>query len=927
MIDAAQRDWLLSISPFIERVLAQQPDALDGLAQWRRVTPAEHYLPMLQQCLQDCSDEAAAQHQLRYWRQRWYAELAAADLLGLLSLADMLRQLSASADAFIIAAQHWLMPRLVARYGCPRDDQGNPQQLAVIGMGKLGGGELNFSSDIDLIFCYTSQGETDHPRKPIENSVFFTRLAQALVALLDTVTADGRVFRIDLRLRPFGQSGPLVASLAALEYYYQEQGRDWERYAMVKARLIGAEPAQQQELHSLLRPFVYRRYIDFSAIDSLRTMKQLISQESKRLGRLHNIKLGAGGIREIEFIAQVFQLIRGGQQRQLQTPSLYQAYAAIQELELLSADAVTELLESYGYLRKVEHVLQQIDDQQTQTLPTDALNQQRVATAMGTDWTTFLETIQQVMERVHQQFQQVIGQEVAEDEQIGPLQLLWQDMIDDETAQAILLEAGLAEADAASAWQQLHQFRQELRKRGSGPRGRKALARLLPILLQRTLASPQPLLLLTRWLQLLKKISSRTAYIELLLENQGAREQLIKLCGASEWLSQHLANYPLLLDELIVPQQLYQLPEYHQYPQLLDEYLLRIPEHESDLEAQMNAMRQARQVLQLKVAAADITGQLALMKVSDHLSYLAEAMISRVVSLAWQQLAEKYGTPPGRDITQTGFAVMAYGKLGGLELGYGSDLDLVFISDADYQQETTGSRPIEVQQFYLRLAQRVLHIFTTRTLIGTLYEVDLRLRPDGKSGLMVSRLATYASYLEQDAWTWELQALVRARPVYGTDAMQQQLRELRQQMLQRPRDAKQLRAEVIQMRAKMREHLLTTKAEQFDLKQGLGGITDIEFLVQYLVLRFSHEQPQLATYTDNIRILEQAAVCGVLKPVEAEQLIAAYLAFRAEVHRLALDNSVALTTRQFEPERAAVQRLWQQFLSDTDQDHPDSDAS
>lgn len=913
----AQQDWLCQVSPFIERVLQQQPDALQQLQQHGTITHAHSYLPQLTAALSTCSDEISAQQQLRWWRQRWYAEIAAADLLGWLPLEQALKHLTESADAFIIAAQQWLLPRFVERFGCPRDEQGEPQQLAVIGMGKLGGGELNFSSDIDLIFCYAQQGETDHARKPIENSVFFTRLAQALVALLDTVTADGRVFRVDLRLRPFGQSGPLVASLAALEYYYQEQGRDWERYAMVKARLIGATSQQQQELHSLLRPFVYRRYIDFSAIDSLRTMKQLITQESKRLGQRHNIKLGAGGIREIEFIAQVFQLIRGGQQRQLQTQSLYQAYAAISELELLSAQAVDELLESYGFLRKLEHVLQQIDDQQTQTLPTDSLNQQRVAQVMGSTWPQLLVQVEQVMARVHAQFREVIGNEVTDEEEIGPLQLLWQDMTDDDTGQAIIVEHGLSDTDASAAWQQIQQLRQELRKRGSGPRGRKAMAKLLPILLQRTFAGEQPLIVLERLLQLLKKISSRTAYIELLLENQGAREQLLKLCSASQWLSNHLANYPLLLDELIVPQQLYQLPEFQQYPQLLDEYLLRIPEHEHDLEAQMNALRQARQVLQLKVAAADITGQLALMKVSDHLSYLAEAMIARVVSLAWQQLVEKHGAPPGRDVTDTGFAVMAYGKLGGLELGYGSDLDLVFISDADYELATNGACPLEVQQFYLRLAQRVLHIFTTKTMIGTLYDVDLRLRPDGKSGLMVTRLSTYASYLQQDAWTWELQALVRARPVYGSVSMQQRLRAIRCELLQQQRDQQLLRNEVLQMRSKMREHLLQSRADQFDLKQGVGGITDIEFLVQYLVLRFSAQYPQLATHTDNIRILEQAAQCQLLTAAAAQQLMQAYLAYRGEVHRLALDNQAALTTKAFAAERAAVQQLWQQFFSDT----------
>ncbi|PWW10590.1 MULTISPECIES: bifunctional [glutamate--ammonia ligase]-adenylyl-L-tyrosine phosphorylase/[glutamate--ammonia-ligase] adenylyltransferase [Pseudidiomarina] len=919
MIDASA--FVASISPFIARTLEQQPQAIE----WRQqpgyphqvVLPApENYLTLVQQELQQCSDEGSAQRQLRQLRQRWYASLAAADLLQQISLADMLRHLSATADAFIIAAVQWLRPRLTERYGELLDSQGVPQQLYVIGMGKLGGGELNFSSDIDLIFCYPEQAETQHPRRPLEASVFFTKYAQALLALLDTPTADGRVFRIDLRLRPFGQSGPLVASMAALEYYYQEQGRDWERYAMVKARLIGASEVAQQQFSALLRPFVYRRYIDFSAIDALRKMKALITQETRRQGVRNNIKLGAGGIREIEFIAQVFQLIRGGQQRQLQTQSLYQAYAVIKQQQLLEPAVVDELLQSYEFLRKVEHVLQELNDEQTQTLPDQDDQQQAMAQVFKVSWPALVDRIDQAMQKVHQHFRAVIGATDEDDEEAGELQLLWQDMIEDDAAVAILIDAGLNAASAQQMWAHISQLRQEVRRRGSGPRGRQAMARLVPILIEQLLAYEDAEAVLERVLLVLRKIMSRTAYVELLVENKGAREQLLKLCRASSWLATQLAQYPLLLDELIDPQHLYQLPQLADYGRLVDEYLLRIPEQEADLEAQMDALRQARQVLQLRIAAADISGALPLMKVSDHLTYLAEAIIAKVVRLAWYQMAEKYGNPAGQDSDNMGFAVLAYGKLGGLELGYGSDLDLVFIADADYSGVTQGPREIENQQFYLRLAQRILHLLTTRTMVGVLYDTDMRLRPSGKAGLLVTRLDTYAKYLAEDAWTWELQALVRARPVFGREEIRQQLIQLRLQRLCQKRSEDELREQVVSMREKMREHTkLAVNEQEFDLKQGYGGITDIEFLVQYLTLRYAHDYPELATYTDNIRILETAGQLNLMPTEQAQQLIETYIRLRELSHQLALAEQSSKTHQDVSAARAVVETAWQQWLA------------
>ncbi len=906
---------VVKLSPFIARIVAQQPDAIQWRGEQVKLPELDSYLPTLNAALASCTSELEAHRVVRQQRQRWYASLAAADLLEQLSVKAMLQHLSKCADAFIEASLTWLQPRFNDKFGTPRNESGEVQPLLVIGMGKLGGGELNFSSDIDLIFCYPEQGETDHPTRPRENSVYFTKLAQALIAMLDTQTADGRVFRVDLRLRPFGQSGPLVVSLAALEYYYQEQGRDWERYAMVKARVIGAESSYQRELSKLLRPFVYRRYIDFSAIDALRKMKSLITQETRRLGVHNNIKLGPGGIREIEFIAQAFQIIRGGQQRQLQTQSLYQAFAAIKQQQLMPATTVDELIKCYEHLRRVENVLQEINDEQTQTLPDCADTQAAVALAFNTNWVTLRDSIAAAMETVHGHFMQVIGDPDAEDEEAGALQLLWQDMIEDDAAISVLQDAGLGKATAQQLWTQVNQLRQEVRKRGSGPRGRKAMSRLVPLLLDRIIQLPDAEFALEKVFQVLRKIMTRTAYVELLVENSGAREQLLKLCRASSWVTTQLSNYPLLLDELIDPAHLYELPKLSEYPQLLDEYLIRIPEQEADLEAQMDALRQARQVMQLKVAAADISGGISLMKVSDHLSYLAEAVIQKVVHLAWHQLAEKHGVPPQRNAENMGFAVVAYGKLGGLELGYGSDLDLVFIADADYSGETDGPRTIEVQQFYLRLAQRILHLFTTRTLIGILYDVDMRLRPSGSAGLLVSRLDTFANYLAEDAWTWELQALVRARPVFGDSELQSKLAKLRVQQLSRARNAEQLKNDVVTMREKMRDHLHAKVGEnEFDLKQGAGGITDIEFLVQYIALRYSAETPELTTYTDNIRILEAAGQLGIMTEEQAADLITAYIAQREVLHQLALDNRGSITHQALDQHRQVVMNAWQRWL-------------
>ncbi|RUO76924.1 bifunctional [glutamate--ammonia ligase]-adenylyl-L-tyrosine phosphorylase/[glutamate--ammonia-ligase] adenylyltransferase [Idiomarina tyrosinivorans] len=898
--------WLFAVSEFVARSAEQMADEfLDCLD--KSLPHPQQYAKIVSQRLADCQTDKQLGQILRQLRRQWMCQLCIADLEHQLPLRDALTHLTAMADAFIEQALAWLYDNFCQRFGTPYSESGEQQHLLVIAMGKLGGGELNFSSDIDLIFSYPEQGHTTGGNKALENNVFFTRLAQALIAALDQQTPEGRVFRVDMRLRPFGQSGPLVSSFSALEHYYQEQGRDWERYAMVKARVIGGE-RQQQALETLLRPFVYRRYIDFSAIEALRKMKLLIQQETRRQGAQDNIKLGRGGIREVEFIVQAHQLIRGGQEKRLQTRSLYQAYEGLKQLQMMPTETVDRLLQSYEFLRTVEHRLQQLNDEQTQQLPTNEADRLRLVSSFQyRDWDALYEAINQHCDYIHQQFLLVVGEQSEEDEEEPELQVLWQDMLDDDAAIELLQQQQVE--NPLVIWQTLQAFRLDARKRHSGPRGRRALARLVPLLLRNILDHQHPEQALDRILVVMRKIMTRTAYVELLVENPGAREQLIKLCTASPWITQRLAQFPLLLDELIDPQQLYQLPALDQYGQLLQEYLVRIPEQ--DLETQMDALRQAKQALQLKIAAADISGGVELMRVSDHLSFLAEAVIAEVVDMAWLQLVARHGTPPGCSREEKHFAVVAYGKLGGLELGYGSDLDLVFVTDADYSGQTDGAKPIDVQQFYLRLAQRILHLFTTRTVTGVLYDVDLRLRPSGTAGLLVTQLQSFARYLSEEAWTWELQALVRARCVYGSRGLQRALQDIRQQTLMKPRDPQQLREDILAMREKMRGHLRQSSShQQFDLKQDPGGITDIEFITQFLVLKYAHQYPSLAHYSDNIRILTEAEIQQLLAAEQAQNLMAAYQILRCESHALALQDEQALSSHDLSQERDAVLACW-----------------
>lgn len=919
----AHRDELLTLfalSDFAAEALIQEPTLLAELLGSQALHSDNRwqaYESDLAAQLADLADEEALKRTLRRFRRSRMLAIAWRELLMGAEVEESFVHLTKLADTLICGARDWLYAKQCAELGTPMDGDGNPQPLLILGMGKLGGGELNFSSDIDLIFTFPDNGYTVGGRRELANQQFFIKLGQRLINALHQPTQDGQVFRVDMRLRPFGEAGPLAISFAAMEDYYQHHGRNWERYAMVKARVLGPQCQHAQALTELLRPFVFRRYIDFGVIDGLRQMKAMIAAEVRRKGLEGNIKLGAGGIREVEFIAQALQLIRGGREPALRVRHLPEALAAIAQSGALDGERCTRLLQAYRFLRRVENILQEIGDQQTQTLPTEERDRLRLITAMDfTDWDSFMTHLDEEMAVVHQEFVAVVGEEKEAPAHLEQIWLdLWRTELDATELDTLLATQGMS--DPAPLCAALLRFKEEYRRRQVGPQGRIALDWLMPELLRLVVASREPARLFERVCTLLTRIFTRSAYLQLLAENPAALRQLVRLCDESNLVSEQLARYPILLDELLDPQHLYHPTPLDQYKPQLRQFLLRIPEE--DVEQQMEALRQFKQVQLLRIVAADIAGALPLMKVSDHLTWLAEAITEEVVNQAWAQMSERYGVPPEVALSgQRGFAVVAYGKLGGIELGYGSDLDLVFLHGGDPNGYTDGRKPIDSRQFYLRLAQRILHLFSTRTPSGILYEIDMRLRPSGDAGLLVSSLAAYEQYQQQEAWTWEHQALVRARPIYGDDAVVAEFARIRRAVLAKDRDLPTLAKEVREMRQKMRDHLLKAGEGEFDLKQSPGGMVDIEFIAQYLVLAHACGEPDALTrWSDNVRIFDECVMAGVLTLEQAEGLKQAYLEIRNLGHRLNLSEiSRKVGDDQLRAERQRVSQVWQRLLGE-----------
>lgn len=875
------------------------------------------YLDALSRRLAGVDDVDDIGRILREYRRREMVRIAIRDLAGWAPLEEVLMDLSLLADASIITALDALTPHVIRTSGLKSLRQG--PGLVVLGMGKLGAHELNFSSDVDLVFAYPDD-EAGWKRSRTSPHEFYLSLGQQLVQALDEQNEYGFVYRVDMRLRPYGDSGPLVASFDAMADYYQLQGREWERYAMIKARPVAGPDRQARLLMQMLKPFVFRRYLDFSAFDSLRQLKQQIEREVERKGMQDNIKLGPGGIREIEFIAQAFQLVRGGREAALQQRGVPGTLQALAELGLVPAADALQLTESWAFLRRVENRLQAFDDRQTHDLPDDDAGRARLAFTMGyPDWQGFAQALAGHRARVQGHFEQIFaapdrGGEPFPDAAPG-LAGAWSGTDEPETGIEALQAAGFAEPAEVLRWLRL--FREGPAGRFLGEQGRRRLDELMPRILEQLAGSAQPLELLRRVGALLEAIAGRTTYLTLLVENPLALAQLVQLCDASPWVATQLSHYPILLDELLDPRTLYNPQDRGGLEGQLQLQLDGIAG--DDLEQLMDRLRQFRQAAALHVAAADIVTGIPVTRVGDYLTWIAEVVLSRVVNIAREYMVARHGEPGylrhGR-LRKAGIAVVAYGKLGGNELGYGSDLDIVFLHDsAGNEQHTAGPAVIDNAEFFTRLSQRIIHILNTFTPAGILYEVDMRLRPNGNSGLLVSSLDAYAEYQRRSAWTWENQALIRARIVVGSREITRQFERIRSGVLARPRDADSLRQEVVDMRNRMRRELDRAGAGEIDLKHGPGGIVDIEFMVQFEVLRRAGQHDGLLRRTDTLGLLEALGAAGLLPKADVKVLSGAYCALRQAInHRVLQDESATVDDAVLADERSAVAEIWQRVM-------------
>ena len=913
---------VFTFSDFVASSCARDPAMLFELidsGDLHRSYPSDEYTHKLETLLADADDEDTLIRKLRQCRRREMVRIAWRDLAGWCGLPETVADLSAFADACLDQTLKLLYHWHCAEYGVPTAADNSTQKLVIIGLGKLGARELNFSSDVDLIFVYPQAGETRNSDRTLSNDDFFSRLCRRLIKAIGQPTSDGMVFRVDMRLRPFGEGGPLAMSFNAMEHYYQDQGREWERYALIKARIVGGDKQAGKTLLERLHPFIYRRYLDYSAFESLREMKDMIALDVKRKGMENNIKLGPGGIREIEFFGQIFQLIRGGVTPALQVRGIQEVLNVLAAENYITPNVCDEMKIAYVFLRNLENHLQEFSDQQTHELPSDAIDRFRLAASMGfSDPQGFELQLAKHRDQVHAHFQMLLAtsdSETRQNETDRQLDRIWQHQIGVEQAQEILTSMGYDQPD--DVLKLLDYLRNDPETKALSTRGRQRLDKLIPLILKKVGASDQPVATIRRIIDLVKTIERRTSYLALLLENPSALTHLVNLSHASPWITSFLARHPVLLDELLDSRTLYRPPQLHEIEQELRQRMAPIPSQ--DLEYQIEQLCILKQVNVLRVAAADVAGTLPLMRVSDYLSEIAEIIMSQVTDISWNHLNQKHGNPTcnaGDRFCERGFAVIAYGKLGGLELGYGSDLDLVFLHAGAKGKSQGGPHPIDNVQFFNRLGQRVIHILTSHTRAGRLYEIDTRLRPSGSSGILVSHINGFKEYQMKDAWTWEHQALIKARPICGERMLSERFESIRKEVLGRPRKKSKLRKDVIGMRKRMRKELLTPEKGIFDLKQDTGGMVDIEFLVQYLVLLNSHAYPELLKWTDNVRLLQSLIGTGVIDEYTAHLLKHAYLIYRTAAHQLSLQEKPAKVPQEkFQDLRKRVQEIWQAFFA------------
>jgi glutamate-ammonia-ligase adenylyltransferase len=860
---------ILDFSPFLSQLVSRHPDWLEALQSSGRL---QNNSPPDAGQLATGIEKNGLDAALRQFRNQEMMRLIWRDLNELAPVDEILADLSTLADICLQAAVDFHTRTHEEKHGKPANHRGQPQKLIIIGLGKLGGCELNLSSDVDIIFCYPEQGVCDG-RRALANEQFFTRLARSVIRSMSAMTADGFCFRVDTRLRPFGESGPLVSSFAALEQYYQREGRDWERYALIKARPVAGDIGAGEELLGILKPFVYRRYIDFGAIEALREMHASVREDALRKDRLDDIKRGPGGIREIEFLVQTFQLLRGGREPDLQTPSIFRAAANISKLQMLPDESISKLLSAYRFLRKTENRIQALHDQQTHQVPAgeDGL---RVARAMGyDDMPGFNQALEKTRQSVQFLFEQSLPETGENADKASRWSTCWQSIRNGNGGEN-------AESEGAKP---LAGFVKRLNRLSLSQRASRRLDQFMPLLLERFDAMSPTDAVINRVLDLVSAICRRSAYLSLLVQNPGASKRMLELFSASKRVAEAVTRYPALLDELIDPS----LGAHPPSRKDIRAGIQRVLDGNNDTETALQDLNYFKQMIGLRIAVAVLKSTMTAFEASATLSQLAEALVSAVLRLSLTEVEARHGHLPGPEL-----AVIAYGSFGASALGFDSDLDLIFL----YQTSTDtsdGERPLTAEGYHTNVARRMLSLMSAMTPGGRLYSIDARLRPNGRAGLLVSSVDAFRRYQLEEAWTWELQALTRARPVAGDERTANEFIDIRQQVLTAKRDKTQTRSEVTDMRERLRrEH-----GDTNPLKHGRGGLLDIEFLVQLGLLLNANEHPQVIESSEVGRQLRALQDCGWLNTASFEILDHAYTQLsHARLQSALVDDSAELET-------------------------------
>ena len=811
---------------------------------------------------------------LRRFRRAEAVRLVFRDVNGLDEVTDTLAGTTDLYETLIAHALRHAERSARARHGTPRNADGAPQALVVFALGKLGGGELNFSSDVDLVLAYPEGGATDGAR-PLDNAEFFTRVAREFVRLLAEATPDGVAARVDLRLRPFGDSGPVVASFAAMEQYYQREGRDWERYAWIKARPVAGDLAAGNRLLETLRPFVFRRYFDYTALAGLRDMKTLIDSEVARRDLADDLKLGGGGIREIEFTVQLQQLIRGGRDASLRARGLLPALSACAVRGYVSQLRARELREAYLFLRQLENRVQMFADRQIHALPSDPVARERIARTLDhADWQALSAALNRQRGKVTAIFADVLRPEGSaepgegEKTATGEGAWLWQHAREDRLENPMLVAVGFAPPEPC-----LDALRQIAALHGMSARGARRIEHLMPELIDAAAATSSPADALVRLCRLVQAVARRSAYLALLQEQPAARARVAALCAESAFLAERVIAQPLLLDDVLAPRVEHLARGAADLRTELAQQLAAA-QTGGDAEAVLAAIAEWRGSYRMRIGLAFRDGAMDAVAAARALADVADAVVGAVLEQAERELVAQHGRLSGDG---SGIAVLGYGSLGGAELGFDSDLDLVFVYDAARGEHTSdGARPLAGARWYARLAQRVVHWLSSPTRGGRLYEVDTRLRPDGGKSLLVASLDAFFAYQRERAWTWEQQALVRARAVGGDIALGSGFARERGEVLCEPRDRAQVIADVCRMRAEWRKQRDRSDGGSLDLKQGAGALLDIQFLLQGLVLLHAHLHPALVAYSDTPRLITASADAGVLTAEDADALATAH---------------------------------------------------